>query len=202
MKARSLAAIAALLVLSACGPKPVKIVHPVAESIRGASMVSDVEVTLSSIAPERMEKAEAEAARKRSEAGLPPVDASAEAATGSPRDQYDTLPLAQMFELVVKDAAQEAGLTTGRPLRIKIELDTLKFANAGMAILAGSSDQLAGQVQIVDAQSGERLGEFYVDVINAHSGLLGLAMRGSGVREKLANEFAGHIVKQLRGKGK
>jgi hypothetical protein len=200
MKARSLAAIAALLVLSACGPKPVKIIHPVAQSIRGASMVSDVEVTLSSIAPERMEKAEAEAARKRGEAGLPPVDPSAEPTAGS-REHYDTLPLAQMFELVVKDAAQEAGLTTGRPLRVEIELDTLKFANAGMAILAGSSDQLAGQVKIVDAQSGERLGEFYVDVINAHSGLLGLAMRGSGVREKLANEFANHIVKQLRGKG-
>lgn len=202
MKARSLAAVAALLILSACGPKPVKVITPVAQSIRGASMVSDVEVTLSSIAPERMEKAEAEAARKRSEAGLAPVDASAEPMAGSPRDQYDTLPLAQMFELVVKDAAEEAGMTTGRPLRVNIELDTLKFANAGMALLAGSSDQLAGQVQITDAQSGEKLGEFYVDVINAHSGLLGLAIRGSGVREKLAREFADHIVKQLKGKRK
>ena len=201
MKAMHKAMIAAVILLSACGPKPVKIVHPVAASIRNASMISDVEVALSPLAREVMDRFEAKAAEKRAEAGLPAADPSAEP-TNVPDGQYDTLPFAQMFELVVKDVARDKGLTTGRPLRVKVEIDTLKTANAGMTILAGSSDQLAGQVEIVDAQSGERLGEFYVDVINAHSGLLGLAMRGGGVREKLANEFAGHIVKQLTGKGK
>ncbi len=203
MKAMHKAALAAFIILSAsaCGPKPVKIVHPVAESIRNASMISDVEVTLSPLAQELMDKFEAKAAEKRAEAGLPAADPSAELSS-APHDQYDTLPFAQMFELVVKDVARERGLTTGRPLRVNVEIDTLKTANAGMAILAGSSDQLAGQVTILDAQSGDRLGEFYVDVINSHSGLLGLAMRGGGIREQLANEFAGHIAKQLTGKRK
>lgn len=202
MKAMHKAALAALLVLTACGPKPVKIVHPVPASLKNASQISDVQVALSPLAQELMDKFEAKAAEKRKDAGLPAVDPAAEPAGNVPHEQYDTLPFAQMFELVVMDVAKEQGLTRGRPIKVNVEIDTLKTANAGMAILAGSSDQLAGQVQIVDAASGERLGEFYVDVINAHSGLLGLAIRGGGVREKLATEFAGHIAKQLTGKRK
>lgn len=202
MKILKAAAIGAALLLSACGPKPVQIVHPVAASVRNASMISDVQVTLSPLAQTLMNKFEEKAAEKRASAGLPPADPSVEPSSAPPRDQYDTLPFAQMFELVVKDVAEEKGLTTGRPLRVEVEIDTLKTANAGMAILAGSSDQLAGQVRILDAHSNERLGEFYVDVINSHSGLLGLAMRGGGIREKLSNEFAGYIVKQLTKKGK
>jgi hypothetical protein len=202
MKIFRAAMLGAAIFVAACAPKPVQIVHPVPASIRNASMISDVEVTLSPIAQRIMDKFEEKASEKRASAGLPPVDPSVEPAAGTPQEQYDTLPFAQMFELVVKEVARDKGLDHGRALRVKVEIDTLKTANAGMTILAGSSDQLAGQVQIFDAGNGEALGEFYVDVINAHSGLLGLALRGGGVREKLANEFAGHIVKQLTTKGK
>ena len=191
------AALAAALALSACGPKPVDVIQPVSASIRNASMVDEVDVRLSPLAADRMAKFEQNAAEKRTAAGLAPVDPAAEPADGTSRDEWSTLPFAQMMELMVKDVTRDRGLTSGRPLRVAVEIDTLKTANAGMVMLAGSSDQLAGTVQVLDGVSGEKLGEFYVDVINAHSGLLGLAMRGGGVREKLASEFAGHIAKQL-----
>lgn len=197
MKILPAAALAAALALTACGPKPVDVIQPVSESIRNASMVDEVDVRLSPLAAELMAKFDAKARDKRAEAGLAAVDPAAEPADGVARDEWSTLPFSQMLELMVKDVTRERGLTSGRPLRIAVEIDTLKTADAGMTILVGSSDQLAGTVQVLDAASGEKLGEFYVDVINAHSGLLGLALRGGGVREKLAGEFAGHIAKQL-----
>lgn len=202
MKMLRIAALAAALMLSACGPKAVDVIKPVPASLRNASVVQDVTVTLSPLAAELMEKFEAKAREKRADAGLAPVDASAELSVKPPRDEYATLPFAQMLELMVKDVTRARGLNSGQPLRVAVEIDTLKTANAGMAILAGSSDQLAGTVKILNAGTGQQLGEFYIDVINSHSGLLGLAMRGGGVREKLADEFAGHIAKQLSGKSK
>ena len=202
MKTFRAAALAATLALAACGPKPVDVIQPVSASIRNAAMVGEVDVKLSSLAATRMEKFEENAREKRVAAGLAPVDPAVEPADGIPRDEWSTLPFAQMMELMVKDVTRDRGLTSGRPLRISVEIDTLKTANAGMVMLAGSSDQLAGTVQVLDAASGEKLGEYYIDVINSHSGLLGLAMRGGGVREKLASEFAGHIAKQLASKKK
>jgi hypothetical protein len=202
MKLFRSAALMAALMLAACAPKAVKVVQPIPASVRGASMVSDVDVRLSPLAQDIMNKFEAKAAEKRAEANLPPVAAGAPLAGKPSRDEYATLPFAQMFELVVMDVTRERGLGTGRPLRLDVEIDTLKTANAAMALVAGSNDQLAGSVKVLDASSGEGLGEFYVDVINSHSGLLGLAMRGGGVRESLAEEFALHISRQLGGKNK
>jgi hypothetical protein len=188
------------LLLAACAAGPVKVVQPVSASIQGESMVSDVEVALSPLARDAMAKFEEKAREKRAAEGLPAVDPAVELTGAVSREQYATLPFAQMFERVVADTTREWGLSSGRPLKLAVEIDTLKTANAGMAVLAGSSDQLAGTVRVMDAQSGEKLGEFYVDVINAHAGLLGLAMRGGGIREKLAEEFALHISRQLTGR--
>lgn len=88
--------------------------------------------------------------------------------------------------LVVTEGTRTWGMTGGRAVKLTISIDTLKTADAGMVMLLGSTDQLAGVVAVTDAASGEHLGEFYVDVLNARAGLLGLAMRRSGVREKLA----------------
>jgi hypothetical protein len=197
MKIFRAAAIGAALALTGCAPKAVEVLEPLPASVRGASMVADVEVTLSSLASDIMDKFEAKAREKRMEAGLPEVDPAAEPAASPPRDEWATLPFAQMFELTVKQIARERGLDSGRPLKLLVEIDTLKTANAGMAIIASSSDQLAGSVQVLDGGSGEKLGSFYVDVINSHSGLLGLALRGGGIREELAEEFANHIARQL-----
>ncbi len=196
MNILKLAAPIAALLLVACTPNPVRIVQPLPPSLQGAGHVADVEVAVNPLAARMMTEFEDKARDERREAGLAPVPADG-LAERPPTEQYRTLPFAQMFELVVEDVTRAAGLNGGRAVRLAVEIDTLKTANAGMAILAGSSDQLAGTVTVLDAQSGERLGEFYVDVINHHSGLLGLAIRGGGIRERLAEEFAGHIARQL-----
>jgi hypothetical protein len=185
------------LFVAACAVNPVRVIQPVSAEVRGASHIADVAVTISPLAAEQMVRFEDKARENRERAGLPPVPAEG-LATRPPQDEYATLPFAEMMELVIQDVTRAHGLDAGRPLRLQIEIDTLKTANAGMAILAGSSDQLAGTVRVVDAQSGASLGEFYVDVINSHSGLLGLAMRGGGIREELAEEFSLHIARQLR----
>lgn len=191
-----LAAPIAALLLVACTPNPVRIVQPLPPSLQGAGQVADVEVAINPLAAPQMVRFEDKARDERQEAGLPPVPAEGLTAR-PPEEQYRTLPFAQMFELVVEDVTRAAGLTSGRAVRLAVEIDTLKTANAGMAILAGSNDQLSGTVTVLDALTGERLGEFYVDVINRHSGLFGLAIRGGGIRERLAEEFAGHIAAQL-----
>jgi hypothetical protein len=197
MKILKPALIGLTLLLSACGPSAVQVFRPVPASVRGAGMIADVRVRPGPMSRSIMAALDQRTAERRSGAGLPPVDPAAEPPGALPRDQYDMLPFAQMFELMLKDVARERGLAGTMALRVEVEIDTLKTANAGMAIIAGSRDQLAGQVEIFDARSNERIGQYYVDVVNAHSGLIGLAIRGGGIREKLAAQFARHIVDQL-----
>jgi hypothetical protein len=187
----------AALLLAACAPNPVSIVVPVSAAIRGASHVADVQVTVDPLVQAQMDRFEQKARDNRERAGLAPVPAG-RPATRPSQDAYATLPFAEMMELVVEDVTRQHGLTSGRPLRLRIEVDRLQTADAAMAILAGSSDQLAGTVWVLDAQSNESLGQFYVDVVNSHSGVIGLALRGGGIREKLAEEFSLHISRQLR----
>lgn len=200
MRSVHLMAPLAALALFACAPAPVREITPISTSVRGQSMVSDVDVKLSPLALEAMTKFEEKARAKRLADGLPPVDDEAEMTTHPARDQYAGLPFQQMLEFVVKDTTREWGLNSGQPLKLAVEIDTLKTANAAMAMLAASSDQLSGTVTVMDAATSAKVGEFYVDVINSHGGLLGLAMRGGGIREKLAEEFALHISRQLTGR--
>lgn len=195
-------AVGVALVLSACaGVEPVKVVQPLSTSA-GNVMVADVDVAFSSLAVEAVAPFEEKAAAKRAAAGLAPVSTAAEMPNRPDQEEYDTLPFATMFRYMVDDVTRQYGLATGQPLRLEVEIDTLKTANAAMALLAGSNDQLAGTVRVYQAADNRKVGEFYVDVVNSHSGLLGLAARGGGVREKLSAEFAAHIAQQLGGKKK
>ena len=47
-----------------------------------------------------------------------------------------------------------------------------------MMMLLGDSDQLAGNVKVLDATTNTELAEFYVDTVNSSGGLLGIAVRG------------------------
>ncbi len=182
--------------------KSVKVMQPVPAELIGAANIVETRVVLSDAVKENFAKLEEKAAEKRTAAGLQPIAADQSFASRPAESEYATLPITRMMPLIVDDAARKWGLTTGRPVRLTIELDTLKTADAGMAMLLGSSDQLAGLVTIHDPATEEKLGEIYVDVFNARAGLLGLAMRGSGVREKLAAEFSDKLMKQLAGKRK
>lgn len=198
-----IAALTLALIAGAAEGKTRKIVEPLDASIVAASQVAAVEVRISPTASETLAKLEAIAAQKRAAAKLPPLDASASietTATRPGREIYSTLPFRQMFPLVMEDVTRECGLTSGRPVKLKITVDTVKTANAGMALLLGSSDQLAGMVEVLDAADDKPLGSFYIDVINSHGGLAGLALRGSGVRESLSEEFALESSRVLTGR--
>jgi hypothetical protein len=195
----TVAPLAALLLAAACAA-PVAMLQPIPADLVGAAMVAEVDVTLRPRVLLPLHELEQEARRKRAEAGLPP--AGPEAPASAPRDQYATLPFTQMLELAVTDATRRAGLTSGRPLRITVRIDMLRLADPAMTVAAGSRDQLAGTVAVADAETGESLGAFRIDVVNAHAGFIGLALRGRGVREALAEEFALHIARQLSAKAR
>jgi hypothetical protein len=168
----------ALLILSlplaACAVAPVEMMEAAPDAFRGGAYVDSVELSLA--APARAAVAEAD--RKLHGEG----DAG--------------LPFARLFDKAVKDATRARGLAAGRALIVTVELDVLRIPDVGMAVL-GRSDRLAGQVKVSDARSGDRLALFYVTVDKPHSGLIGLAIRGGGVREKLVRDFAAHIADQL-----
>jgi hypothetical protein len=174
-RGRALAVLLVLaLPLAACAVKPIDMMEEAPEALRGAAYVDAVELRLS--APARAVIKESDAKRHgEGEVGLP---------------------FASLFDRAVKEATRARGLATGRPLRVTVEMDVLRIPDAAMAVL-GRSDRLAGQVIVADARTGDRLALFYVTVDKAHSGLIGLAVRGGGVREKLVREFAARIAEQL-----
>jgi hypothetical protein len=95
--------------------------------------------------------------------------------------------------LVLRDVTRKWGLNPergGKAVNLRVTVENIKTANAGMALLLSSSDELSGEVVVLDPATQQPLGSFYVQVVNSHGGLAGLAMRGGGVREKLVEEFA------------
>jgi tRNA U54 and U55 pseudouridine synthase Pus10 len=166
--------IAAAFPLAACAVAPVDMMQAAPDALRGAVYVDSVELSLSKAARDAIAQSDA---RLRGEG-----DAA--------------LPFARLFDKAVKEATRARGLGSGRPLLVTVEMDALRIPDAAMAVL-GRSDRLAGQVRVADARTGERLALFYVTVDKEHSGLIGLAVRGGGVREKLVREFAAHVADQL-----
>lgn len=208
-----LAAIAcAALMMSPATARQWKIVEPLAADVVDHVHVVGVEIAATGRAAEMVAHFDAKAAEKAAAAnaapGAPPAPTPAPAAASAGPDaaapvaesRYATLPFAEMAPLVFADVTKDWGLTEGRAIKLKITVDTLKTASAGMALLGGSSDQLAGMVEVLDAETGTALGSFYVDVRNSHGGLLGLAMRGAGIREKLMEEFALESSRVLTGR--
>lgn len=184
---------------------PRKVVEPLDPAVVANLLVVGTEVSVSDTARENWAKFETKAAEKRAAAGLPPwefanPDTPEVKGERPEKASYSTLPFRQMFALTMEDVTREWGLTSGTPVKLKVSFDTVKTANAGLAMLAGSADQLAGLVEVSDAASGKPLGSFYIDVINNHSGLMGLALRGSGIREELAEEFALESSRVLAGR--
>lgn len=185
---------------SALDAKSRKVVEPLEPSIVAAHHVADVEVVIAPTAAETFAKIEAKAAEKRREAGLAPVESLAPDAPRPAPEQYATLPFSVMFPLVMQDVTREWGLKEGPPVKLKVTIDSVKTANAAVAWLGASSDQMAGMVEVLEPASGRPLGSFYIDVINSHGGLLGMAIRGAGIREKLAEEFALESSRVLTGR--
>ncbi|WP_174297133.1 hypothetical protein [Sphingomonas bacterium] len=178
--------------------KVVKVVQPLEAGLAGNVNVVSTTVVVGDTAKPIADKLEAKAAEKRAAAGLPESGGRAPDARPT-SDTYATLPLTTMMPLEVEDVTRDWKLVAGRAVSLSITIDSIKTANGGVMLLIGSTDELAGMVDVLDAATGAKLGEFYVDVLNAHAGMLGAMMRGSGIREKLAAEFSRHIAEQLSG---
>jgi hypothetical protein len=182
------------LMMTACAANPVEVVQPLAPVQRGNVEVVDIDVALSESAAERMVAFDEKAAQTRLNEGLAPYQGGAAKPV---EEHYETLPFTVMFGYVMEDVLREKGVTGAEKVRVAVDIDTLKTANAAMMWLAGDSDQLSGLVTVYDAADNQKLSEFYVDTTNNNAGLLGIAMRGSGIRERLSAEFAAHVADQL-----
>lgn len=188
--------VAVATVLAGCAtPGAVRIVQPLAAEARSNVRFAEVAVVVAETARENVARLDAKAAEKRAERSLPPI--AGESATRPIADEYATLPLEMMLRLAVEDAVRVRSAPGGKPLKITVQIDNFRTANAAAAWLAGSNDQLAGLVTVSDPATGQKLGSFFVDVLEIHSGLLAMAMRGSGVREKLVEQVADHVRDNL-----
>jgi hypothetical protein len=155
-------------------------VLPLSRSIIGASRVEAIQIDVRPTA-------------------APAVAALDKRATTGGSEGAAALPFGQMLEAAVREAAARAGLAGARPLRLVLEIDTVAVQGTGAALI-GAEDRLAGTIFVRDARSGEALGQLYVDVRAGQAGIVGLALRGNGVRERLAANFADRIAGALSGR--
>jgi hypothetical protein len=145
----------------------------------------------------------------RSDKGLPRFDPGPDMS----RNDYATIPTTPMLSQMVIDTTRNAKLTGGSDVRLKIAVDTIKFARKSNIAFGkpldrafglftdtddyeGDDDEIAGFVDVYTVNN-KRVASFYIDVVNSYSGLLAVPIRGRSVREKLAEEFSKEITRCL-----
>ena len=166
----------ALLIAAA----PAEELLPIPASVRGASRIAEIEIRV----------------RPGAAQALAALDDKARG-----RDGAAGLPTREMLTRTIAEQAAAWGLNDGRALKLLVEIDGYRTPDAGGALL-GKRDQLAGSVFVRDAATAQALGHLYIEIDNAHVGLIGLALRGGGVREKLAGQFAMRTARALSGRKK
>lgn len=189
-------------VLDPAAAKQRTVIEQLSPEFVDKNYVDQIEVIVADTATKKMTELETKATEKRAAAGLAPYTADTPAPA---QNQYATLPFATMMPFVMRDVTRKWGLTQergGKPVNLRITVENIKTANAGMALLIGSSDELSGEVVVLDPATQQQIGNFYVQVVNSHGGLAGLAMRGDGIREKLVEEFALESSRILTGSTK
>lgn len=175
--------ILALLTLSACVPKNVQVVQPLPDELLGQLDVQNVTVSYSQLAQDRIQKID--------------LERKVEGEKSSEPELVSYKPLSTVLADITKNRLEQRDEDSQRFVDIKIEIDNLKLVNPVAAVLIGDVDQLSGSVKAVDSATGETVTECYVDVINGSGGLLGLAIRGAGAREKISAQFSDFIGDHL-----
>jgi hypothetical protein len=170
------------LSLSAC-VTPTNVVKPLSEENSGTINVQSVVVTYSDFSKSTIIAADEELHAQGIEEGK----------AGS----EDYLPLKEVVTEIVEEQLELRDTDQDQLAVVEIEIDNFKLAHRGLIFLTGDTDQLVGTVRVYDAKSKEILTELYVDVLNGHSGLLGIAIRGGDVREQLSAKFANIIGDEL-----
>jgi len=165
-----------LLLLTGCAGSTENVL-PVSPSIRGASFVRESEIIV----------------RRNAVATVAASDEKSSSGTGGPP------PFAEMLSEAIKRVTLASGLSSGRALKLIVEVDSLRAPPAGAAFF-GADDELAGSVFIRDANNGAELGQLYLKVGRVNGGLASVIIRGGGVREQLAEAFARRIAEALGGR--
>jgi hypothetical protein len=82
-----------------------------------------------------------------------------------------------------------------------VSIETIKQPNGFLAVVAATSEEIAGLVEVFDADDGRPLGIFHIDVINTYGDGFGLdALARGPPREFLAREFSREAVRVLAGR--
>lgn len=203
MRHRLLCLLFALSCASTVQARQVKPIQPLSLAAGQPVRITGMDLNFAPQILAELGESDAKAARKRGEAGLPPLDPASYPTGPLDGARYATMPFKQMFPLVIRDVTRDWRLDSGTPVILRITLDRLQTANAAMAILvAGSSDILEGNVDVIDATHGGPLGSFRVEVQNSHGGWGGMLIRGGGIREKLAEEFGLELSRHIAGRKK
>ena len=175
---------AALLVLALAGCAPTtEELLPIPASIKGASTVAEVDVVV-------MKPAQAAVAKLN---GTTPPEA-AQTAPAPPAARQ--VPFEQMLADAIRQETRSRGLTSGRPLKLRVEIERLQTANAASAMI-GRDDRLEGSVFVRDAATGEGLGQLYITIVNINGGWMSVLKRLGGIREQLSGAFASDIADAL-----
>jgi len=172
--------LSALFLLAGCASRTDEVL-PVSAAVKGASFVRETRVVVRSVAAP----------------GVAALDAKAEQRKGDAGDR--ALPFEQLLVRAVEQATREAGLVSGKPLLLLIEIDSLRAPPAGAAFF-GADDRLAGTVFVRGADDGAELGQVYIDVGRHNGGVWSLALRGGSVREQMVRAFAERVAKALGGR--
>lgn len=167
------------------------VLRPLPKELVGKVRVDAVDVSLSTEAQAAMIAHDAKAATNTVTNTARPAQA-----------EYDTLPFVRMAPLVMTDVTRAWGLTSGRPVRLAVTVFDFATANAARAMWGGTRDTMTELVEVQDARDRRMLGMFTVKVVNRHFGWTGMLIRGGGVRERLAEEFALEISRVLSGRKK
>ena len=176
-----------LLALAGCAPTTDELL-PIPASIKGASTVTEVEVVV-------MKPAQAAVARLNGTAPSEPAQ-TAPVPTAAPPQ----VPFEQMLADAIREATRSRGLTSGRALKLRVEIERLQTANAASAMI-GRDDRLEGSVFVRDAATGEGLGQLYITIVNVNGGLMSVLKRLGGIREQLSGAFASDIADALSAPG-
>lgn len=168
-----------------------RIVEPLDPGIIDNATIVDAVVTVADTAKAAVAKMDAAAAKRAARAGK----------AGAAPDALSRLPFTQMFPDVLKSIGREFHLDGPRRIRLGISIETIKQPNGFMAFVAVSSEEIAGLVEVFDADDGRPLGVFHIDVINTYGDGFGFdALARGPPREFLAREFSRETVRVLAGR--
>lgn len=190
--------VALVISVSAMAQDARRIIEPLEPAIIDNATIVAVTVTPSATAAAAIVKLDKAAARKAAsrKAGKP-----AEQPAATDTAELARLPFADMFPLVMKDIAREFHLEGDRRIKLAVSIDTIKQPNGFLALVASSDEEIAGVVEVSDADDGRPLGVFHIDVINTYGMGFGLdALSRGAPREFLAREFSREAVRVLAGR--